>query len=148
MARAAIGTPAVRILDAPWPAHAEALRAIRHAVFVAEQGVAEDEEWDGEDEGSRHFLAEDAHGAPIGAARLLPSGQIGRMAVLAPWRRHGVGAKLLAAAVDAAKRGSYPRIFLEAQTHAVGFYERAGFVADGPVFVEAGIEHRRMELAR
>ncbi len=140
--------PGVRISEASWATEADALRAVRHAVFVAEQGVSEDEEWDGEDEASRHFIARDANGEAIGTARLMASGQIGRMAVLADWRRHGIGAKLLAAALQAARDDAYPSIFLHAQTHALGFYERAGFVARGPVFLEAGIEHRRMDPGR
>ena len=137
----------VRVREVGWEAHASTLKEIRHAVFVAEQGVDEAEEWDGQDPASRHFLAENSSGAPIGTARLLPSGQIGRMAVLKHLRGKGVGAQLLAAAVDAARRHGHQRVFLHAQTHAVRFYERSGFRVEGDAFMEAGIEHRLMALA-
>ena len=146
LARSALAS-GVRVSEASWATQGEALGAIRRKVFVEEQNVSEEEEWDGEDETSRHFLAEDATGAAIGTARLLPTGQIGRMAVLPHWRGLGIGAALLAAAVRAAREADYPSIFLHAQTHALGFYERAGFVPSGRVFVEADIEHRRMTLA-
>ena len=136
----------VRVFEAPWPTHGQALASVRRTVFVDEQGIAEEEEWDGEDETSRHFLAESSGGAPIGAVRLLPAGQIGRMAVLAPWRRHGIGARLLALAVDTARQAGFERIFLHAQVTAVRFYERAGFVASGDSFLEAGIQHTTMTL--
>ena len=134
----------VRVFEVTWHIYASVLRSIRHTVFVAEQGVAEAEEWDGEDEASRHFLAQDESGKPVGTARLMPTGQIGRMAVLTDQRRHGIGAKLLAAAVSAAYGAGHRRIFLHAQTHAIGFYERAGFRTSGEPFVEAGIAHRLM----
>ncbi len=119
---------------------------LRRTVFVEEQGVAEDEEWDGADAECRHFLAVDGDGRPIGTARLMPSGQVGRMAVLADWRGRRVGARLLELAVDAARTAKCPSIFLHAQSHAVGFYERAGFKVTGKPFMEAGIEHVEMTL--
>ncbi|MDE0691078.1 MAG: GNAT family N-acetyltransferase [Gammaproteobacteria bacterium] len=103
------------------------------------------EEWDGRDDDSRHFLAE-SDGKPIGTARLLAAGQIGRMAVLQRARGLGIGRLLLDAAVTAAREGDYPEIFLEAQTHAVEFYRKAGFRPEGPTFMEAGIPHQRMTL--
>jgi len=132
--------------EVSWSAEGDALSSVRHAVFVEEQEIDPDEEWDGEDPGSRHFLARDEGGRPIGTARLMPSGQIGRMAVLAEWRGHGVGARLLALAVEAARQGAMERIFLHAQAQVVEFYERAGFEAFGEPFFEAGIEHRMMAL--
>ena len=136
---------AERVAEVSWATHADALMAVRRAVFIVEQGVAEEEELDGEDERSQHFLAEDGQGRPIGTARLLPSGQIGRMAVLPAWRRRNVGAKLLAQAVQAAEAKGLA-VFLHAQVDALGFYERQGFKAEGEVFLEADIEHRRMTL--
>ena len=143
---AASGPPGTRVYEVSWQTHGEALTALRRTVFVEEQGVPEAEEWDGQDEASRHFIAADGTGAAIGTARLMPSGQIGRMAVLKPLRGTGIGARLLTAAVDAARQGGYERIFLHAQTQAAGFYERAGFRPAGEAFMEAGIEHRLMEL--
>ena len=132
--------------EVTWASHGPSLTEIRRVVFVEEQDVPEHEEWDGEDPNCRHFLAEDGHGRPIGTARLMPSGQIGRMAVLIAWRGRGVGARLLKLAVSAAQSDYYDRVYLHAQTQAIGFYERAGFEATDPPFLEAGIEHRAMVL--
>ena len=132
--------------EVSWVQHGDALTSVRRTVFVVEQGVDESAEWDGLDPDCRHFLAEDGQGCPIGTARLMPRGQIGRMAVLKAWRGRGIGASLLELAVDAARRGNYEVVFLHAQSHAVGFYERAGFELTGEAFMEAGIEHRAMAL--
>ncbi len=137
---------AFRASEVPWASHGDALSLVRRAVFVEEQAIDPDEEWDGEDPHCRHFLAEDVQGRPIGTARLMPSGQIGRMAVLARWRGHGVGARLLALAVGAGGDMGVQPIFLHAQADAVGFYEGAGFQAFGDRFFEAGIEHQAMAL--
>ena len=135
----------VAVAEVPWATHADALMAVRRTVFIEEQGVPEEEELDGEDDSSLHFLATDPQGTPIGTARLLPSGQIGRMAVLPAWRRRNVGARLLAAAIDDARRRNLT-VFLHAQVDALGFYERNGFKASGEMFLEAGIAHRKMTL--
>ena len=137
----------VTVLEVPWATHADALMRVRRAVFIAEQGVSEREELDGEDASSQHFLATDGQGRPIGTARLMPSGQVGRMAVLPAWRRRQVGASLLGLAMEAAKRQGLA-VFLHAQVSAQGFYERNGFVASGEVFLEADIEHLRMTRRR
>jgi predicted GNAT family N-acyltransferase len=134
------------IRPARWPADRDRLAQVREAVFVAEQGVPRELEWDGEDAGASHWLAEDAGGNPIGVARLLPTGQIGRMAVLQPWRGRGIGARLLAAALGGARERGYAEVWLNAQISALPFYARQGFVAEGDGFEEAGIPHRRMRL--
>ena len=134
-----------RIESVPWASHRERLTAIRSAVFVVEQGVPEHLELDGEDESARHFLALSAAGEDIGCARLLPSGQIGRMAVLPAHRRCGVGALLLQAAVAAAEAAGCLRCFLHAQINAEAFYRRAGFIPQSETFMDAGIEHIEME---
>ncbi len=137
--------PEVVVREVPWGDNAKALRAIREEVFIREQNVPVAEEWDGRDDDSRHFLAE-TDGKPVGTARLLATGQIGRMAVLQQARGLGIGRVLLNAAVTAARQGDYREIFLEAQTHAVEFYRKAGFRPEGPTFMEAGIPHQRMTL--
>lgn len=123
------------------------LRVIRHTVFVVEQRVPEDLEWDDMDARSTHALATDDGGAPIGCGRLLPTGYVGRMAVLAPWRNRGVGAALLIALVDLARERGHARVTLNAQVTAAPFYARHGFVATGEQFDEAGIDHRVMVRA-
>ena len=134
-----------RIERVAWTSHRERLMAIRTAVFVVEQKVPEHLELDGEDEAATHFLALSATGLDIGCARLLPSGQIGRMAVLPAHRRGGVGARLLQAAVAEAEASGCRRCFLHAQLQVQAFYRRAGFLPQGERFMDAGIAHIEME---
>jgi predicted GNAT family N-acyltransferase len=108
--------------------------------------VPREEEWDGLDEAATHFLALNSAGQPLGCARLLPDGQIGRMAVLKESRGTGLGQRLLTAAIEAAVSQGQRRVFLHAQTHAIGFYRKAGFLPHGPEFMEAGIPHVEMTL--
>ncbi len=134
----------IRVREADWKREAELIRGIRYEVFVEEQHIPIEVEFDDQDEGARHFLAVDAHGQALGTTRLLSSGQIGRMAVLRGHRRRGIGRMLLDAAVQAARaRGAY-RVFLHAQSQTVRFYAAAGFVRDGEPFMEAGIPHLPM----
>ena len=128
---------------ATWQEDQAALIAIRRRVFVHEQGVPEDEEWDGHDASAVHLIAETGDGVAMGTARVLPTGQIGRMAVLREHRGGGVGQALLEAALAAIAEQGWPRPFLNAQTAALGFYQQAGFVSQGSVFLDAGIPHRQ-----
>jgi hypothetical protein len=91
-------------------------------------------------------IARAADDTPIGTARLTPDRMIGRMAVVADWRGRGVGAALLEAILDQARAQGYPAVELHAQTHAIPFYEKFGFVAYGEAFDECGIMHRMMRL--
>ncbi len=136
----------VHVIPAPWGEFKSQLQSIREQVFIIEQQVPKALEWDGADEGSTHFLALTSAGHYIGCARLLPNGQIGRMAVLGNYRRSGIGALLLEAAVAEAKKLGMQRIFLHAQSYAEQFYHKGGFVAFGERFMEAGIEHIAMEM--
>ena len=136
----------LNISQVDWAAHRQVLQLIRYVVFVVEQNVPIEEEWDGMDESSTHFLACDSTGLPVGTARLMPSGQIGRMAVLRPLRGSGIGSQILQTVVKHAKGCTFDRIFLHAQTHAIEFYERHGFVIRGDEFMDAGIPHREMIL--
>lgn len=134
------------VREAYWPVDQQALAAVRREVFVAEQGVSETEEWDGLDAACRHVIAMDGEGRAIGTGRLLPDARIGRMAVLKPWRARGVGSALLKALIAMARDAGYPETRLHAQTHALGFYARHGYVAVGDEFMEAGIPHFEMVL--
>lgn len=125
----------------------QALTAIRRDVFVEEQQVPEEEEMDAFDETSLHLLAHSGDSGFIGCARIMPTGQIGRMAVLREFRGGGVGSLLMTAALKEAKGQSFETVFLHAQCHAEAFYSRFGFVACGDIFDEAGIEHVRMILS-
>ena len=132
---------------ADWERDQQSLRRIRTAVFVDEQNVPPALEWDGVDDHCLHVLAEDDHGAPIGTGRLLPDGHIGRMAVLAAWRGHGVGGAILRELLRCAAGRGLSEVVLNAQTHAMGFYACHGFSAEGAAFFDAGIEHKRMRRA-
>lgn len=136
----------VEIKEADWSQDQAALRAIRSAVFIDEQQVPVELEWDEFDEECRHWLAL-ANGRPVGTARLLRNGQIGRMAVLRDQRGRGIGAALLRAVLAAAESSGRRELFLHAQTHALPFYEQFGFAVTGPEFMEAGIPHRTMRLS-
>ena len=133
------------VRTARWNDAESPLRSVRHAVFVLEQRVPESLEWDDADGASLHALAVDSQGTPIGCARLLPDGHIGRVAVLAAWRRRGVGHALVERLIDEARARGDARVIVNAQVDAMPFYARYGFVASGDVFEEAGIAHRVME---
>ncbi|HWT53924.1 MAG TPA: GNAT family N-acetyltransferase [Rhodocyclaceae bacterium] len=135
------------IEDSNWSELQTAARPVREAVFVREQQVPEELEWDGFDAPSRHVIARNAQGLPIGTGRLLPDGHIGRMSVLPDWRSHEVGSALFERLLQLAKAGRMERLELHAQTHAASFYARYGFVAEGGEFLEAGIPHIRMTRA-
>ncbi|MGW8505494.1 GNAT family N-acetyltransferase [Streptomyces sp. CLCI03] len=130
--------------------------AVRSEVFVVEQSVPESIEYDAYDADAVHVLAVDADGAPLGTGRLLHGpvalgktgdltvGSLGRLAVAKSARGLGVGVALVRAIEAEAARRGLAAVDLGAQTHALGFYERLGYVAYGPEFQDAGIPHRAM----
>jgi predicted GNAT family N-acyltransferase len=125
----------------------QAISALRRRVFIEEQNVPEHEEWDPADATATHIAAIFHNGEKyqlVGCARILGDGQIGRMAVLKKWRGRGVGAALLQYTIGIARRMQLEKVSLNAQTHAIGFYQRYGFVVDGEEFMDAGIPHRKM----
>lgn len=136
-----------RVVLGDWATCGTDATLIRHAVFVAEQGVAIEEELDEHDALCVHAVAYAADGAPVGTGRLLPDGHIGRMAVRRPARGKGLGALLLTRLMDEARRLGHGEVVLAAQVHAQPFYTRQGFVAEGPVFLDAGIDHVMMRRA-
>ena len=139
---------AVHAVKVEWSTHMDELRAIRQRVFIEEQRVPLDIEWDGLDEQATHFIALNEMGLALGTARLLTgTGQIGRIAVLKEQRGRDIGRQLLHAAVEHAVGAGLERVFLHAQMHAEGFYRKAGFLPVGQEFMEAGIPHIEMELA-
>lgn len=133
-----------RIEECAWPEAISRARPVRTQVFVEEQGVPQALEWDELDAGSRHALALDSTGKPIGTGRLLPDGHIGRMAVLPEWRAKGVGAALLRRLMELAQATGHGHVVLNAQLRAVPFYARFGFTCEGAEFIEAGIPHIAM----
>jgi len=126
--------------------------AVRFAVFVDEQhvppGIEIDEHDELDDAGTVHAIVRHAETA-IAAGRFYrrdaETVQVGRMAVLREARRSGAGRAMLDALLDEACRRGYRRARLSAQTHAIGFYEKAGFAAFGGFYDDAGIPHQDME---
>ena len=131
---------------ASWQDDGPALHAIREAVFVHEQQVPVELEWDEFDASCLHLLALDSVGNPIGTARLLPDGHIGRMAVLREWRGRGVGSALLQRLLEEAKKQHLQQVIVNAQSYAAGFYTKFDFQTTGKEFIDAGIPHVRMVL--
>ncbi|MEU2740926.1 GNAT family N-acetyltransferase [Streptomyces sp. NPDC007095] len=152
------GSYAVRVAEDA--ADREACFAVRKEVFVGEQGVPEDIEYDAYDAGALHVLAIREDGVPLGTGRLLygpeaaaktggdpTAGSLGRLAVTKAARGLGVGVALVRAIEDAARACGLAAVDLHAQTQAMGFYERLGYVAYGAEFLDAGIDHRAMRKA-
>lgn len=119
----------IKIQIGDWDTCREDAAAIRHEVFVEEQNVPPELELDQQDLQCVHAVAY-SNGQPIGTGRLLPDGHIGRIAVKANYRGKGVGSGLLDALINEARRRSHLEVVLSAQTHALEFYSRRGFVAD------------------
>ncbi len=128
----------VRVAD--WQKDNADIRRIRDAVFVAEQSVPPELEWDAEDAGALHFLAMEGE-YPIGTARLLPDGEIGRLSVLKDWRGLNVGDALLHFVIAEAEKRDLNVQKLSAQVYATAFYERFGFTVVSDEFLEAGLPH-------
>lgn len=135
----------------------EACSGVRHEVFVVEQRVPKELEHDAYDEVAVHVLAVGEDGAALGTGRLLHGeaaagkvggdptvGSLGRLAVHREMRGLGVGAALVRGIEDVARSLGLAAVDLHAQTHALAFYERLGYVAYGEEFADAGMPHRAM----
>ena len=122
------------------------LKSVREAVFIREQGVPAELEWDGLDESCRHALALSHRGDAIGCGRMLADGHIGRIAVLPQWRKQKVGTAIMEALLDYARAHDYKQVDVDAQTHAMPFYRGFEFVEQGDVFMDAGLPHIKMRL--
>ena len=132
----------VRLVD--YRSSAAGLHAVRHAVFVEEQGIGAALEQDGQDAICWHALALTDDGQPIGAGRLLPDGRIGRMAVLPGWRGQGIGEHLLEVLCRQGRDAGLGRLTLHAQLAAQPLYVRGGFLPEGHIHIEAGLPHQTM----
>lgn len=131
-----------------WTAlHADAM-AVRMEVFVREQGIPAELEWDEDDARSLHVVLRDGQGLAVATGRLLPAhdgvAKIGRMAVLSAWRGKGLGAQVMRALSAAAWQRGDRELVLHAQAAAVGFYRRLGFESRGDPFDEVGMPHQQM----
>lgn len=137
-------TYSIRQVD--WKTDHQILTGIRTTVFVDEQAVPLERERDDEDEIAIHWLAVDDNQNPVGTARMLNDGHIGRMAVLKSARYNGVGRALLTAAIEYANSDGFLEVYLYAQQQAIGFYHKAGFINYGEEFLDANIPHQAMKL--
>jgi len=126
-----------------WGVDRPLLQQVRRAVFIVEQEVPEQEEWDSDDLVSAHVLAV-RNREPVGTGRLSPGGKIGRLAVLSEFRGRGLGARILKTLLQEASHRGLLDVYLHAQVQALVFYEKLGFKVEGEVFDEAGIPHRKM----
>ena len=133
-----------RIVIGDWESVRDDAQRLRTEVFVIEQGVPIELEWDESDEVSIHAVVYGEDNQPIATGRLLPDGHIGRMAVQKALRGTGIGRFLLASLLHEAQRLGHTTLVLHAQTYAVGFYLRHGFQPEGSEFMEAGIPHMLM----
>lgn len=129
---------------ATWQHDINALKSVRITVFMEEQEVPEELEWDEFDEPSWHVLAEDKGGSAIGTGRLQRDGKITRIAVLPDWRRQGVADAMLTELLNIARQNQLAQLYMHAQTSALPLYRRHGFETDGEEFDEAGIPHITM----
>lgn len=138
--------PDFYVEPANYAADFDELRYLRTLVFVEEQQIAADIEFDDLDRQCHHVIARDGQGRAIGTGRLSPAGQLGRMAVLAEWRRQGVGASVLRALLEKARTVGLVNVVAHSQVDALGFYQKFGFSPEGAVFLAAGIAHQQVRL--
>ena len=133
----------IKIVD--FKEHFPEIKNIRTTVFIKEQHVPEELEWDEFDDDSTHILAYSGNKA-VGTARLLEDGHIGRMAVLKAYRNRNIGGNMLKYLINLAQGKSIKIIELSAQEHAVEFYKKYGFSIYGDVYMDAGIPHFDMKF--
>ena len=145
------GQPVVTVSLGGWADLGEAATAIRREVFVEEQHIPADMEWDSADATCLHALARNRFGVPLATGRLLEHvpgvAKIGRMAVLRAMRGTQIGRQVLDALMAEARKQGYREVLLHAQLSAENFYLRAGFQRRGQPFEEAGIGHVEMVRA-
>jgi predicted GNAT family N-acyltransferase len=142
------GAPMVDVRVGAWDTLGHDASGIRTQVFVEEQKIPADMEWDAADAMAVHAVAYNRFGAPLATGRLLEHvpgvAKIGRMAVVASMRGSRIGRQVLDALMQAARARGDAQVLLHAQMSAAPFYARAGFVMRGEVFEEAGIAHVEM----
>ena len=145
------GKSMVKVRLGSWAELQEPAAQIRRQVFVEEQQIPVELEWDDADAGNLHAVAFNRFGLPLATGRLVDYApgvaRIGRMAVSQTLRGSGIGQRVLDALLQSAKERGDLQVVLHAQTSAEAFYRRAGFVQNGPSFDEAGIAHVEMTKA-
>lgn len=145
------GQPVVDVALGGWKELGDAAGAIRREVFIEEQGIPADMEWDAADATCLHALARNRFGMPLATGRMLEHvpgvAKIGRMAVQRAMRGTQIGRQVLDALMGEARQQGYREVLLHAQVSAENFYLRAGFQRRGQPFEEAGIGHIEMVRA-
>lgn len=136
----------VEIIEGRWADLELPLKQVRTEVFIEEQHVPASIEWDELDAEAIHLLALDEKKQPVGCARILKHGRVGRMAVAKRRRGSGLGNVLLEKAIEVCRRLNMSKINISSQTHAIKFYEKAGFVVTSEAYIDANIWHVDMEL--
>lgn len=130
-----------------WKKDKIALSMVRREVFIDEQSVPEELEWDEDDDSCTHVLVCDKHNTPIATGRMKADGHIGRMAVLKKYRKSGIGTRILKELLKSAATQNLKLVYLHAQLTAIPFYEKQGFEICSEEFMDAGIAHKTMQLA-
>ena len=128
-----------------WQTYEEHAKLIREQVFIQEQHISDEDEWDAQDPISEHFMVY-LDGQPVATARLLPTHKLGRVAVLKSYRGQGIGEALIHDVIAKAQQQKRPFVKLSSQVHAVGFYSQLGFETQGQPYMDCDIPHIDMYL--
>lgn len=132
-----------RVENGSWDQLHQSAKFIREQVFIIEQNILEQDEWDDQDLISQHFVVYD-HDQPIATARLLQNNSVGRVAVLKPYRGQGIGHLIMLEIINYARQQCRLVLQLSSQVHAISFYEKLGFKVQGNQYDECGIPHIEM----
>ncbi|MEL0622103.1 GNAT family N-acetyltransferase [Marinomonas arenicola] len=135
----------MNVLTSDWNSSKAQLVFVRTQVFIIEQGIPPEDEWDEQDQDAVHFVSFGTTAVPTGVCRLLADGHIGRLAVLPAYRQQGYASMLLRKAIQVAREMGIKKVFLDAQVEAQAFYEKHNFSSDGKVFLDATKLHVHME---
>ena len=134
-----------RVQSGHWNKLEQDAKFIRKQVFIIEQNIPEEEEWDDQDMISDHFVVYDQD-QPIATARLLQNNSVGRVAVLKAYRGQGIGRMIMLEVIRQAHQQDRKFLQLSSQVHAISFYEKLGFSIQGDAYDECGIPHIKMQL--
>lgn len=134
-----------RVQSGHWDKLEQDAKFIRKKVFIIEQNIPEEEEWDDQDMISDHFVVYDQD-QPIATARLLQNNSVGRVAVLKAYRGQGIGRMIMLEIIRQAHQQDRKFLHLSSQVHAISFYEKLGFSIQGDAYDECGIPHIKMQL--
>lgn len=134
-----------RVQSGHWNKLEQDAKFIRKQVFIIEQNIPEEEEWDDQDMISDHFVVYDQN-QPIATARLLQNNSVGRVAVLKAYRGQGIGRMIMLEIIRQAHQQDRKFLHLSSQVHAISFYEKLGFSIQGDAYDECGIPHIKMQL--